>query len=78
MALEKRTPNQNAKMKFGENRDLDKILNNKEKTKRVNVDLDKDIQIRFKAACVKNNTTMKEVINEYVLKWLNENEIKRK
>uniref|UniRef100_UPI0036DE099D plasmid partition protein ParG n=1 Tax=Photorhabdus sp. RM322S TaxID=3342825 RepID=UPI0036DE099D len=75
MALEKvNTTSKTAKMKYGENRDLDKILNNSKKTKRINVDLDEDIQIRFKAACVKHNTTMKNVINDYVLHWLKENE----
>ncbi|MDY0823006.1 plasmid partition protein ParG, partial [Providencia rettgeri] len=56
------------------NRDLDKILDKSTKTKRINVDLDEDTQIRFKAACVKRNTTMKEVISDYVHQWLKENE----
>ncbi|MEX6300656.1 plasmid partition protein ParG [Providencia huaxiensis] len=30
--------------------------------------------MRFKAACVKRNTTMKDVISDYVHQWLKENE----
>ncbi|MDG4696186.1 plasmid partition protein ParG [Providencia sp. CRE-3FA-0001] len=75
MALKKVTESTNSqKMKFGENRDLGKILDKSTKTKRINVDLDEDTQIRFKAACVKRNTTMKEVISDYVHQWLKENE----
>ncbi|EJD6048959.1 DNA partition complex ParG [Providencia rettgeri] len=75
MALEKVNESSNSqKMKFGENRDLDKILEKSTKTKRINVDLDEDTQIRFKAACVKRNTTMKDVISDYVHQWLKQNE----
>ncbi|MEY0878421.1 MULTISPECIES: plasmid partition protein ParG [Providencia] len=45
-----------------------------EKTKRINVDLHKSIQIRFKAACAKQNTTIKDVSNQFVEEWLKENE----
>ncbi|HFD6683601.1 TPA: plasmid partition protein ParG [Providencia alcalifaciens] len=62
------------KMNFGEHRDLDKILNSKRKTKRINVDLDEDIQIRFKAACAKQNTSIKDVISKFVDEWLKKNE----
>lgn len=62
------------KMNFGEHRDLDKILNSKGKTKRINVDLDEDIQIRFKAACAKQNTSIKDVISAFVDEWLKKNE----
>ncbi|APC11337.1 MULTISPECIES: plasmid partition protein ParG [Morganellaceae] len=75
MALEKVNESSNSqKMKFGENRDLDKILEKSTKTKRINVDLDEDTQIRFKSACVKRNTTMKDVISDYVHQWLKQNE----
>lgn len=62
------------KMNFGEHRDLDKVLNSKRKTKRINVDLDEDIQIRFKAACAKQNTSIKDVISKFVDEWLKKNE----
>lgn len=62
------------KMNFGEHRDLDKVLNSKRKTKRINVDLDEDIQIRFKAACAKQNTSIKDVISKFVHEWLKNNE----
>ncbi|EIU7559213.1 plasmid partition protein ParG [Providencia rettgeri] len=73
MALKKVESNTN-KMKFGEHRDLDSILTKKGKTKRINVDLDEDVQTRFKAACAKQNTTIKDVISQFVDDWLRENE----
>lgn len=73
MALKKETTT-SSKMNFGEHRDLDKVLKIKGKTKRINVDLDEDTQIRFKAACAKQNTTIKEVISQFVEQWLKENE----
>ncbi|EUD09002.1 plasmid partition protein ParG [Providencia alcalifaciens] len=48
------------------------ILTKKGKTKRI--DLDEDIQTRFKAACAKQNTTIKDVISQFVDDWLRENE----
>lgn len=62
------------KMNFGEHRDLDNVLNSKGKTKRINVDLDEGIQIRFKAACAKQNTSIKNVISAFVDEWLKKNE----
>lgn len=73
MAL-KKVETANSKMKFGEHRDLDNILTKKGKTKRINVDLDEDIQVRFKAACAKKNTTIKDVVSSFVEDWLKENE----
>lgn len=73
MVLKKETTTTN-KMNFGEHRDLGKVLNKKGKTKRINVDLDEDIQIRFKAACAKQNTTIKDVISQFVDDWLKDNE----
>ncbi|EAB4719022.1 DNA partition complex ParG [Salmonella enterica] len=44
------------------------------KVKRVNVNFDEDKHTRFKAACVRNGTSITDVINQLVDGWLKENE----
>lgn len=73
MTLKKETTT-SSKMNFGEHRGLDKLLKIKGNTKRINVDLDESIQIRFKASCAKQNTTIKDVISQFVDQWLKEND----
>jgi hypothetical protein len=76
MALEK-AHDSNKKMTFGEHRDIDKLVSNpiqSTKTKRVNVNFEEDKHKRLKAACVKNETTITDVINKLVDNWLLDNE----
>lgn len=76
MALEK-AHDSNKKMTFGEHRDIDKLVSNpiqSAKTKRVNVNFEEDKHKRLKAACVKNETTITDVINQLVDNWLRDNE----
>jgi len=71
MALEK-AHSGSKKMTFGENRDLDRVVSAPAlsgKVKRVNVK-----HTRFKAACVRNGTSITEVINQLVDGWLKESE----
>jgi hypothetical protein len=64
------------KMIFGEHRDLEKVVNNTAtgKQKRVNVNFDEAIHIRFKATCAKQGTSITDVIKDLVDNWLQENE----
>lgn len=63
-------------MSFGEHRDLEKVVNNAPsgKQKRVNVNFDEDIHIRFKAACARQGTSITDVIKGLVDNWLKEND----
>ncbi|ASX26935.1 plasmid partition protein ParG [Candidatus Williamhamiltonella defendens] len=63
-------------MSFGEHRDLEKVIHNTPsgKQKRVNVNFDEEIHIRFKAACAKKSTSITEVIKDLVDNWLKEND----
>ncbi|KAB8306706.1 DNA partition complex ParG [Erwinia endophytica] len=62
-------------MTFGEHRDLEKVVNNApmEKQKRVNVNLDESVHVRFKAACAKQGTSISDVIKDLVDNWLKDN-----
>ncbi|MGL4858586.1 MAG: plasmid partition protein ParG [Enterobacteriaceae bacterium] len=73
MALKKQQTSKT--MSFGEHRDLEKVVhgNPQGKQKRVNVNFDEETHIRFKAACVKQGTSITEVIKELVNNWLKEN-----
>lgn len=66
------------KMTFGENRDLDRVVNAPVpatgKIKRVNVNFDEEKHMRLKAACAKNGTSITDVINRLVDDWLREHE----
>lgn len=76
MALEK-AHSGNKKMTFGENRDLEQVVSVQVpsgKVKRVNVNFDEYKHTRFKAACVRNGTSITDVINQLVDNWLKENE----
>lgn len=76
MALEK-AHSGGKKMTFGENRDLDRVVSAPAlsgKVKRVNVNFDEDKHTRFKAACVRNGTSITDVINQLVDGWLKDNE----
>ncbi|MGO4746731.1 plasmid partition protein ParG [Serratia quinivorans] len=75
MALQKQHTSKT--MSFGEHRDLEKVVTATTpavKTKRVNVDIAVDKHLRFKAACVKQGTSISDVIKELVDGWLKENE----
>lgn len=64
-------------MSFGEHRDLEKVVTASApvgKQKRVNVNFDEDIHLRFKAACVKQGTSISDVIKALVDDWLKNNE----
>lgn len=76
MALEK-AHSSSRKMTFGENRDLERVVIasvHSGKIKRVNVNFNEDKHTRFKAACVRNGTSITDVINQLVDNWLKENE----
>ncbi|CBA18932.1 partitioning protein ParB (plasmid) [Erwinia amylovora Ea644] len=76
MALEKNHTS-SKKMTFGEHRDLDKVVDSplpSGKSKRVNVNFNEEKHTRFKAACVKNGTSITDVINQLVDNWLTEHE----
>ncbi|EDJ8987555.1 DNA partition complex ParG [Salmonella enterica subsp. enterica serovar Newport] len=76
MALEK-AHSSSRKMTFGENRDLERVVIASVpsgKIKRVNVNFNEDKHTRFKAACVRNGTSITDVINQLVDNWLKENE----
>ncbi|EBH2659618.1 DNA partition complex ParG [Salmonella enterica subsp. enterica serovar Uzaramo] len=76
MALEK-AHSGSRKMTFGENRDLERVVIASVpsgKIKRVNVNFNEDKHTRFKAACVRNGTSITDVINQLVDNWLKENE----
>lgn len=76
MALEK-THSGSKKMTFGEHRDLESVVSTPApsgKIKRVNVNFEEEKHIRFKAACVKNSTSITDVINQLVDSWLKEHE----
>ncbi|WP_313715272.1 plasmid partition protein ParG [Atlantibacter hermannii] len=76
MALEK-THSGSKKMTFGEHRDLESVVSNpvpSGRIKRVNVNFDEDKHTRFKAACVRNGTSITDVVNQLVDGWLKENE----
>ncbi|PHM52078.1 plasmid partition protein ParG [Xenorhabdus sp. KK7.4] len=79
MALEK-AHSSTKKMTFGENRDLEHVMGTSPppevKTKRVNVNFGEEKHKRFKAACVKNGTSITDLINKLVDDWLKENENK--
>lgn len=75
MALQKQHTSKT--MSFGEHRDLEKIVTTSApvgKQKRVNVNFDEDKHLRFKAACVKQGTSISEVIKNLVDGWLKDNE----
>ena len=74
MALTKQPTSQT--MSFGEHRDLEKVVNSTPtgKQKRVNVNFDEEIHIRFKAACAKKGTSITDVIKDLVDNWLKEND----
>ncbi|HAU2961060.1 TPA: DNA partition complex ParG [Salmonella enterica subsp. diarizonae] len=75
MALEK-AHSGSRKMTFGENRDLERVVIASVpsgKIKRVNVNFNEDKHTRFKAACVRNGTSITDVINQLVDNWLKEN-----
>lgn len=75
MALEK-AHSSSRKMTFGENRDLERVVIASVpsgKIKRVNVNFNEDKHTRFKAACVRNGTSITDVINQLVDNWLKEN-----
>lgn len=75
MALQKQHSTKT--MSFGEHRDLEKIVADtavSTKQKRVNVNFDEDKHLRFKAACVKQGTSISDVIKKLVDNWLQENE----
>ncbi|WP_437615457.1 plasmid partition protein ParG [Erwinia sp. V71] len=65
-------------MSFGEHRDVQKVVQNtpvaSERQKRVNVNIDEEKHIRFKAACARKGTNISEVLKEMVDSWLKENE----
>ena len=42
--------------------------------KRIQVEVTEEYHLRFKMACVKNNTNFTEVILKYVDQWLKDNE----
>lgn len=75
MALQKQHSSKT--MSFGEHRDLEKVVTaavDPGKQKRVNVNFDEDKHLRFKAACVRQGTSISDVIKELVDDWLKENE----
>lgn len=61
-------------MDFGEHRDLQKVVNSAPsgKQKRVNVNFDEEVHIRFKAACARQGTSISDVIKDLVDNWLKE------
>ncbi|HEY3987476.1 plasmid partition protein ParG [Cedecea sp.] len=76
MALEK-THSGSKRMTFGEHRDLESVVSAPApsgKIKRVNVNFNEEKHTRFKAACVKNCTSITDVINQLVDGWLIDNE----
>ena len=72
MALTKQ--NSSRTMDFGEHRDLQKVVNSAPsgKQKRVNVNFDEEVHIRFKAACARQGTSISDVIKDLVDNWLKE------
>jgi len=75
MALQKQQTSKT--MTFGEHRDLEKVVTTalpSGKQKRVNVNFDEDKHLRFKAACVKQGTSISDVIKDLVDDWLKNNE----
>ncbi|MBG6243380.1 MAG: DNA partition complex ParG [Candidatus Symbiopectobacterium sp. Dall1.0] len=63
-------------MSFGKHRDLEKVVNSTPlgKQKRVNVNFDEEVHIRFKAACAQQGTSITCVIKDLVNHWLKEND----
>ena len=40
----------------------------------LNINIDKDLRDKLKIACIKNNTTITEVLTNYINQYVNENE----
>lgn len=72
MALTPQNSGKKPSMTFGEHRQLDQVLSEPKKEKRVQVILDESLHTEFKMACLKNGTNISAVVTDLIEGWLKE------